>query len=140
MCIRDRSKRLGLEDKVEFLGWVAGEEKSEAFLNADVLALPSYSEGMPNAILEGMASGLAIIATPVGGIPALLPSKDQGLFVDVANAEDIASAMKTLIEDRSLIVTMGKCNEQRALEYHDVHSVWPVVGEILVPEAMVQAT
>ena len=47
---------------------------------------------MPNAILEGMASGLAVIATPVGGIPSLIASEDQGLLVDVADANELAFA------------------------------------------------
>ena len=56
-------KELGLDDSISFQGWVTGNKKASILAAADVLVLPSHSEGMPNSVLEGMASGLAVIAT-----------------------------------------------------------------------------
>ena len=129
--LRQQAVRLNLNGTVKFLGWISGEKKDNALADADVLVLPSYSEGMPNAILEGMASGLAVIATPVGGIPALVSSEKQGVLVPVKDAASLATAMKKLIDDRNLIDSMGAFNRQTAIERHDVRSVWPIVADVL---------
>jgi glycosyltransferase involved in cell wall biosynthesis len=122
---------LGLSDSVQFLGWVSGEEKSDAFARSQVLVLPSYSEGMPNSILEAMASGMGVIATPVGGIPALIASEEQGFLVAAGESTGLAVAMKKYIDDRSLIEQTGRRNEAIAKQKHDVESVWPVVAQAL---------
>lgn len=53
---------------IKFLGYVDGEEKIKAFKNADVYLFPSYSEGMPNSVIEAMGCGLPIVCTNVGAI------------------------------------------------------------------------
>ena len=130
-ALKKQSCELGVDDRISFLGWVSGEKKTRAFKEADVLVLPSYSEGMPNSILEAMSSGLAIIATPVGGIPYLIPSEKHGILVKARESNELAAAMKRLIDNRQLISAMGKANEKRALENHDVNKVWPKVAEVL---------
>ena len=51
-------KELELDDSISFKGWVVGNKKASILASADVLVLPSYSEGMPNSVLEGMALSL----------------------------------------------------------------------------------
>ncbi len=63
----------GFMDRVTYHGIVTGEDKQRLFQSGHVLALPSYSEGLPLVILEAMYAGLAVIATNVGAIPSLLP-------------------------------------------------------------------
>ncbi len=66
-AFKEKIADLGLSHLCEFRGWVTGLEKIKAFQDADIFVLPSYYEGLPNALLEAMASGLAVIATAVGG-------------------------------------------------------------------------
>lgn len=74
----------------------------------DVLILPSYSEGMPNVILEAMSRGLAIIATDVGAID-LMVSKNNGILIENPSHKNIFFAMKTLIKtDTEKLLKMKK--------------------------------
>ena len=58
-----------LGDAVDFPGFVRGPDKLRLLQEAALLALPSYAEGLPIAVLEGMAAGLPVVTTPVGGVP-----------------------------------------------------------------------
>ena len=124
-------KELGLEDSISFQGWVTGNKKASILASADVLVLPSYSEGMPNSVLEGMASGLAVIATSVGGIPSLIQSEKQGFLINAGSVDELAQAMKTLINDRDLIEQMGCVNQELIRQRHDINAVWPIVADVL---------
>ena len=57
---------LGLAGRITLPGWLDGVAVRQACMDADVLCLPSHAEGLAMAVLEGLAYGLAIIATPVG--------------------------------------------------------------------------
>ncbi len=70
--LQEHGAALGLEQKIEFKGWTTGEAKLDALWASDVLVLPSYSEGLPNALLEAMSAELAVVATTVGGVPSLI--------------------------------------------------------------------
>ncbi|NEU09995.1 glycosyltransferase family 4 protein [Flavihumibacter sp. R14] len=74
-------KENGLEEIVEFKGWVSGQSKQKLLLEADIFILPSYSEGMPISILEAMSYGMPIIATQVGGIPQIVKHDLNGRLV-----------------------------------------------------------
>ena len=74
----------------------------------DVLVLPSYSEGMPNVILEAMSRGLIIIATDVGAVNVLVSSKN-GILIKNPNHKNILFAMKTLLKtDTETLLKMKK--------------------------------
>ena len=68
------------------------------------------------AMLEAMAYGLPVITTPVGGIPDLVSDRAQGLMVAPGNVEQIAAALRLLIEDESLRLKLGRCARERAQE------------------------
>ncbi|MDC0434624.1 glycosyltransferase family 4 protein [bacterium] len=124
-------EELGLDDSISFNGWVTGNKKASILASADVLVLPSYSEGMPNSVLEGMASGLAVIATIVGGIPSLVQSEKQGLLINAGSVDELAQSMKILIDDRDLIEQMGCKNQEFISQRHDISSVWPIVARVM---------
>lgn len=98
---------LNLADQVTFLGWINSEKRDEVLSQANVFILPSYNEGLPLAILEAMGWGLPIIATPVGGIPELVISNQNGLLVTPGNVQQLSSAMELLIENENLRLSLG---------------------------------
>ena len=129
--LKKQCEELDLEDVIKFHGWVSGADKMNALASANIAVLPSYSEGMPNSLLEGMASGLAVIATPVGGIPSLIRSQEQGFLVKARDTSALANAMKQLIDDKALIQTMGETNRRFVLERHEISAAWPNVARTL---------
>lgn len=104
---RQLAKSLNLENKVQFLGWIDSQTRDKLLANIDVFVLPSYNEGLPMALLEAMGWGLPAIVTPVGGIPELITSTENGLLVNPGDVQKLSKAMQGLIENESLRVSLG---------------------------------
>ncbi len=90
---------------------------------ADVLVLPSYREGTPNAVLEAMAMGKPVIATNVPGCKDAVVHGTTGMLVPPRDAPALARAMLALAGDRALRVAMGRAGRHRAVENYDVRKV-----------------
>lgn len=103
--IRHKIQKLELTSHIYLAGTVTNvEDYLQAF---DVVALFSSWEGMPNAILEAMAAGKAVVATPVGAIPELLADGYAGLLVDPANPEHLRESLLQVITDFQLRQELG---------------------------------
>ncbi len=103
--LRELVVQLGLGDRVEFLGGIpAGEGLWSYYRQADVVVLPSlgYYEGTPRTILEAWASGAAVVATTVGGIPTLVRHDQDGLLVAPGDEDALAEAIRRIQDDADL--------------------------------------
>ncbi|MDB5194426.1 MAG: hypothetical protein JWN50_440 [Parcubacteria group bacterium] len=107
--LKRQAKRLGIEDRVIFLGFIEHRDLPKYLKISDIFIRPSLSEGMGNSFIEAMAAGLPVIATPVGGIPDFLFDPDAnpdklptGLFVPVKSPKLIAFQIQKLMNDRVL--------------------------------------
>lgn len=114
---------LNVADQVVFLGWINSEKRDELLSQSDVFILPSYNEGLPLAIVEAMGWSLPVIATPVGGIPELVISNQNGLLVTPGNIEQLSSAMELLIEDETLRLSLGS-TARKNVEPLDIKNFW----------------
>jgi glycosyltransferase involved in cell wall biosynthesis len=85
-----------------YLGYVEERKKPYLYALADIFILPSLYENLPISILEAMASGNAVIATSVGGIPELIKHRENGLLIQPKSDADIVEAVTTLVEDERL--------------------------------------
>lgn len=97
----------GLESFVTYEGWIAGQKKIDCLNWEDVYILPSYNEGLPIAILEAMAYSHPVISTPVGGIPEIIKSGENGILVQPGDTKGIADAIKFYIENNEAIKSQG---------------------------------
>lgn len=107
-----------LPHEIEFCGRVA--DVTLLYQSADVLALTSDWEGTPNVILEGMASGLPILATRVGGVPDLVAHGYTGILVDPEDEEDLVAGLGQLIQDLALRRSMGNAGRDRVESQYSV--------------------
>ncbi|WP_121971076.1 glycosyltransferase family 4 protein [Leptolyngbya sp. BC1307] len=106
-------KQLNVEGYVELPGWVDLEQRNQLLWDADVFILPSYNEGLPMAMLEAMAWGLPVISTPVGGIPEVIVSGENGYLADPGDIKALSAAMQSLVEDDALRLAMGHSARKR---------------------------
>lgn len=100
--LRTLTCRLGLENRVKFLGQIDGSQIPEYLAKADVFVRPSLSEGLGNSFLEAMAAGLPTIGTPVGGIPDFLKAGETGWICEINNPKSIADQIKYILNPVNL--------------------------------------
>lgn len=96
-----------LADRVRFLGWIKGREIEEAYAQADVFVLPSWNEGMPNVVIEAMATKLAVVVTTVGNIPDFITNEQQALLVPPKDADALTNALDRVLNDRELRLSLA---------------------------------
>jgi glycosyltransferase involved in cell wall biosynthesis len=95
--LQARAQARGLGARVMFAGAVAFAEVPRWMSAANVLALPSRSEGTPNVVVEALASGLPVVATRVGGVPDLVRPGENGLLVPPDDAPALAGALASAL-------------------------------------------
>jgi len=108
---------------VEFLGHVEDEKKKEAYLLSDVYLLPTYTEGMPNSVLEAMAFSLPVITRKVGAIPDIITPNENGFYTNSKDPEVFASFIQKLIDDIHLTNTISENNYRKAIDNYTTSKV-----------------
>ena len=112
-----------LEGVVEFAGVKDGPELAACYAEAEVLCLPSRREGVPLVLLEAMAFGLPVIATPVGGIVDYVRHEDNGLLVPPGDVEALVDSIQALAADPGLRERLGEAGRRRIGEEAGAESI-----------------
>jgi glycosyltransferase involved in cell wall biosynthesis len=107
-ALQSLAKELGIGDRVIFLGWQSREQLTEWYRRANIFLFPSRHEGMPNAMLEAMSSGLPVIASCIAGNEELVMDDKTGLLVPSEDIERLQTALKKLLSDPALREHMGE--------------------------------
>ncbi len=129
--IGDIPEALKVDDgKIIYHGKITEYSKIQEILKqCDVLVCPSYSEGMPNVIIEAMANGLTVVATDVGAV-RLLVNEKTGYLLDSNRSEQIFKAIKEIIDTREEVLQSKK----EAALIHVQRFVWEEVIDLLIDE------
>ena len=92
----------GIQNQVEFLGWVTDKDKEKVFQEASVYCLASDGEGFPMGVLDAWAYGIPCVVTPVGGIPDIVVDGENGLVFSIGDVDGLANKLRMIISDRTL--------------------------------------
>lgn len=106
---------------VEWWGW--REDMPNTLAQTDIFCLPSYREGVPNALIEACACGLPIVTTDVPGCRDVVTNGVNGLLVPVRNAFALATALETLLTSPDLRQAMGTAGRETAINKFSITKV-----------------
>ncbi len=110
----------GLGTQVIFEGSVNHDRIREFYGAADAFVLASFNEGVPVVLMEAMASGIACIATSVGGTPELIRNEVDGILVPPSDDRALACAIERLIDDPELCSRLGAAGRRRVIEEYNL--------------------
>ena len=115
-------KRFLDQARIEYrlCGVLTQSEIATAFGAADIVALPSYREGLPVVVCEAMLAGRAVLSTPVGGIPEIIADYETGRLVPAGDVEALSSALRELYLNPELKQKL----EQQARNFAAAHLTW----------------
>jgi glycosyltransferase involved in cell wall biosynthesis len=121
--LKTLAETLGIQDRIQFLGWQAHDFLVEHYGWSNMFLFPSRHEGMPNAVLEAMASGLPVVASRISGNEELVVDGETGLLVPSEDVDSLRDALRKLILDAPLRGRMGAASRRRVENNYNWESV-----------------
>lgn len=108
---RKLAEDLGIRERVEFKG--SRGDVPEILAQTDVFVLASKTETLPISILEAMRAGLPVIASDVGGVSEEVVDGETGVLVTPGSVEELSAALRRLLADKALRISMGRAGRRR---------------------------
>ena len=102
--------------QIDIKGYVTGQEKVNVLKNADIMILPSYGEGFPIVLLEGIAAANALITTNVGAIPEVFDG-NNGVIIEPGDVDSLAKAIDYLNDSHTWATTID-FNYEQSKKFH----------------------
>jgi phosphatidylinositol alpha-1,6-mannosyltransferase len=121
---RALSKKLGIVESVEFLGYIPRKDLNKFYNEADVFVLASFNEGMSLAALEAMAAGLPLVVSRTGGTSMLVEEGINGFTFDWADIDSLVDHLRKFAKKRELVSKMGIESRSRAEAFS-----WPRIAD-----------
>jgi glycosyltransferase involved in cell wall biosynthesis len=129
--LRTLADQLGIAAAITWHGWLPRPGLRDVYRSADCFVNPSLYEGLPNAVLEAMASGLAVIASRVPGNEELVTPGETGLLFDLDDPPQLAGHLRTLANDVGLSQRMGQAGRRVAERRYSWRNVAECYLELL---------
>ena len=126
--LHDLARQLRIDNRVVFTGFVSQERLREIFYASDIFLHPSETgrdgnqEGIPNSMLEGMASGLPVFATNHGGIPEAIEHGVSGVLVTEGDYHALSRALLDAAQDRQLLSRLARAGADAVAQKFDQRS------------------
>lgn len=128
--LRKSARDLGIEDQVIFAGYVTNA--AEQLHRYRVYVHAAKIENLPISVIEALASGIPVIAAPVGGIPEILTEGSDGLFWNIEDPEAAAHVVIGLLEDETRRMQMGRAASERYELSFSAEKIAPELHRFLV--------
>lgn len=112
--LSEMAAKLGVSDRVHFIGGVNRQQLSEYLEESDLYVMPTWAEGLPRVIIEAMAKGLPCITTPVSGNPELV---SDHFLVEYSDIKTLADRIEELVSEKEIYERTSAENFIRSLQY-----------------------
>jgi glycosyltransferase involved in cell wall biosynthesis len=128
--LKDLTKELGIESNVKFIDTLPHEKVPELLHSADLFVRPSIAEGFGMSFIEAMASGVPVIACPIGGVVDFIENRQTGILVPPNDPQSLKRAMLNLLKDRKLYGRIRTKALQLVREKYSWDSIAARVNEV----------
>jgi len=129
--LKSLAHELGIAERVTFLGWHSREDLAQWYHRSNLFLFPSRHEGMPNAVLEAMASGLPVVATRIAGSEELVVDGLTGLLVNTEDVDSLRDGLRRLLVEEKTREQMGRASRKRVEEEYSWENVARQYSEYL---------
>jgi len=137
--LADLAQSLGLSSQVVWHGWCGKEQVASMYRRASCFVNPSFYEGMPNTVLEAMASGLAVVASNIGGHSELVVPSVTGFLFNLAKPDELGRSLIKLSQSSELRRTLGAAARRVVLAGHSWVCVAASYADLLEEPALSSA-
>jgi glycosyltransferase involved in cell wall biosynthesis len=121
-----------LNGHIRVNGWIDGEEKLRSIHECTVLVLPSHSEGIPNVVLEAMATGTPIVSTLVGGLSEVLEDGRNAVIAKAQDPANLSRKIKLVLEDADLRQRIADNAYLEVLSNYDIRMLKTKIKEVVL--------
>ena len=121
-------KELGLEEKVQFLGFI--DDAADFLANIDIFLSSSISEGLPLSAIQAMVAALPLVATRCGGYEGLITDRENGVLTDVESPNAIAEAIEMVTSDPKLQSRLAQNAKAYAIETFDIRVMLEAYAQV----------
>ena len=104
--LQQQIEECGMQDRIQLAGFLS--DPRTLYRAIDVFVLSSLREGLPNVVLEAMATGRSVLATRVNGIPRLVTDGENGIVIDCGSVPQLQSGLRSLLQDSQLRNRLAK--------------------------------
>lgn len=124
--IRDSLRKEKITDQADMPGWITHDDLPRHLNRIRLLVLPSYTEGLPNIMIEAMACGTPVLATPAGAIPDIIRDGETGFIMENNTSECIAMNVRRALSspDLAKIAEKGRCLVEREFAFEKTVEDW----------------
>ena len=127
---KQMSEEMGLADSVTFTGYITGQKKRDIWRKASIYCMCSYNEGFPMVVLEAWAHKVAVVTTPVGGLPDVIEEGKNCLTFPFGDDEALAKKMERLIENDTLRNDIAEYAKKNTLHKFSLENVNNLIDNI----------
>lgn len=118
--LRNRAREDGLADRFILPGRVPRPRALQFMQAADIMVFPTYKEGLPNVVMEAMASALPVVTTPAGGIPEIIVDGHTGLLVPIRDVQALVEGVQRILGNPHQARKMAHRGRKLILDHFDV--------------------
>jgi glycosyltransferase involved in cell wall biosynthesis len=123
--LKDQARSLGILDRIHFAGWLTGDALVRQYQQANLYVAPSRHEGMPNVVLEAMASGLPVMASDIAGNEELVESRVNGMLVPPGDVQALQNSLREILSKPEKQQEMGIASRKRVEDTY----TWSVMAD-----------